>query len=163
MRIHAMAVLALVAVACGAPAKPAEEAMDMPKEDPAPKWETDSPKPAATVAAPAGQRHDQYDKEATEVSLKRASRQVKDNCGFAKDDDGKASGPWGKATLSLVLGHNGHMKSVTIPPPYDGKPVGSCVEKAFDNLSFPPWAGQDTPIDWEVEIDKPDAAGAKKK
>jgi hypothetical protein len=171
-----MAVLALVAVACGAPPKPAEDASETPKEEAAPKWDSDSQTPTTGVPAgtgagagstpakpPPGQRHDQYDKEATEATLKRATRQVKDNCGAAKDDDGKATGPWGKVTLSLVLGPNGHMKSVTVPPPYDGKAVGSCISKAFTNLSFPPWAGQDTPLEWEVEVVKEGAAATPPK
>ena len=98
------------------------------------------------------QRTDEYDKEATEVVIKRAARQVKENCGAAKDDNGKASGPWGKATLQIQLGHNGHSKGVTVPSPFQGKASGNCVEKAFTNLTFPPWAGSDTEVSWEVEL-----------
>ncbi len=100
-------------------------------------------------------RSDQYDKEATEMVLKRAARQVKDNCGAAKDESGKAVGPWGKATIQVQLGHNGRSKGTTIPSPYQGKPTGNCVEKAFTNLTFPPWQGQDAEVDWEVELLEP--------
>jgi hypothetical protein len=129
-----------------------------------PKWEgasvvrdePNAPKKAGggggTVNEAPKQRTDQYDKEATESVLKRAARQVKDNCGAAKDESGKAVGPWGKATLQVILGHNGHSKAVTVPAPYQGKPTGNCVEKAFTNLTFPPWSGADTQIDWEVEL-----------
>jgi hypothetical protein len=170
VRIHAMGLLALLVVACGSPAKPAEDATEMPKEEAAPKWDSETTASAASTSGaasapkpPPGQRHDQYDKEATEVTLKRATRQVRDNCGHAKDDDGKATGPWGKMTITLVLGPNGHMKSVTVPPPYEGKPVGNCIAKAFDNLSFPPWAGQETTLEWEVEVVKPEGAAAPPK
>jgi hypothetical protein len=100
-------------------------------------------------------RTDVYDKEATDVPLKRAARQVKDNCGQAKDDTGKATGPWGKVTIQLMLGHNGHSKEVTVPPPYADKAVGRCIEKAFTNLTFPPWAGADTQVTQEVELVEP--------
>jgi hypothetical protein len=100
-------------------------------------------------------RTDQYDKEATEVVLKRAARQVKENCGHAKDDGGKASGPWGKTNVQLVLGSNGRSKGITVPAPYQGKPTGNCVEKAFANLTYPPWGGQDAQIDWEIELVNP--------
>ena len=111
--------------------------------------------PANTHAPTPARRNDEYDKEATEVSLKRAARQVKQNCGQAKDDTGKAPGPWGKVLVSVVLGHNGHSKSATIPGPYDGKPAGKCAVQAFNNLIFPPWAGADTTVEWEVEIVQP--------
>jgi hypothetical protein len=104
--------------------------------------------------APA-KRTDVYDKEATDIPLKRAARQVKDNCGQAKDDNGKATGPWGKVTIQIMLGHNGHSKEVTVPSPYAEKPVGKCIEKAFTNLTFPPWAGADTQISQEVELVEP--------
>lgn len=109
----------------------------------------------ATVNEKAGRRHDQYDKEGTEVALKRAARQVKENCGQAKDDNGKAVGPWGKVTIQVALGANGHTKGTTVPAPYQGKPVGTCIERSFMNLSFPPWSGADTQVDWEVELVEP--------
>lgn len=154
-------------VACGASKRetvkdPAEE--NKPEDD-TPKWEGASvvkaeptePKRAggATVNEAPRVRTDQYDKEATDRELKRSARQVKDHCGAAKDENGKASGPWGKVTLQIVLGHNGHSKTVTVPAPYQGKPVGNCIEKAFTNLVFPPWGGADTQIDWEVELVQP--------
>ena len=80
---------------------------------------------------------------------------MKDNCGHAKDDSGKAVGPWGKANVKVMLGHNGHSKGVTVPAPFDGKAPGNCISKAFSNLTFPPWAGADTEVDWEVEVVNP--------
>lgn len=160
--------LALALVGCGS--KPAKDPSteSTPKDDDAPKWEGASvvkeepkPKGPASVVEGGKRREDQYDKEATEVVLKRAARQVKDNCGAAKDDNGKASGPWGKATLQLVLGHGGRSKGVTVPAPYQGKPVGNCIEKAFTNLTFPPWGGADTQVDWEVELVQPAGEGKK--
>lgn len=109
----------------------------------------------ATVNEQGARRTDVYDKEATDVPLKRAARQVKDNCGQAKDDNGKATGPWGKVTIQIMLGHNGHSKEVTVPSPYAEKPVGRCIEKAFTNLTFPPWGGADTQISQEVELVEP--------
>jgi hypothetical protein len=110
--------------------------------------------------APA-RRTDQYDKEATDVPLKRAARQVKENCGAAKDENGKATGPWGKVTIQVLLGHNGHSKEVIVPAPYNEKPSGKCIEKAFTNLTFPPWSGADTQVDQEVELVEPGKAPKK--
>ncbi|HEY2518309.1 MAG TPA: hypothetical protein VGI39_45885 [Polyangiaceae bacterium] len=110
---------------------------------------------AATVVSSVAFAGDHYDKEETEVVLNRAARQVKDNCGLAKDEDGKAGGPWGKTNVSITLGHNGHTRTVTIPEPFDGKPSGRCAVKAFSNLTFPPWSGPDETIEWAVEIPHP--------
>ncbi|MDB4937311.1 MAG: hypothetical protein JWP87_4283 [Labilithrix sp.] len=163
----------LALLACGSKPKqvgeyPAENATK--NEEPT-KWEGAAPPPPPEDAKPkassggvneaAARRTDVYDKEATEVVVKRAARQVKENCGAAKDENGKATGPWGKATLQIQLGKNGHSKGVTVPAPYQGKPTGNCVEKAFTNLTFPPWGGADTEITWEVELVNP-AEPAKK-
>jgi hypothetical protein len=175
---------AVALTACGAKPKqvgeyPAENAggEGAPKtNEESPKWEgaAPPPPPLEATAKPAGggtgarsvneaprQRSDQYDKEATEVVIKRAARQVKENCGAAKGDDGKATGPWGKGTITLQLGANGRSKGVTVPAPYQGKPVGNCVEKAFTNLTFPPWGGSDAEVSWEIELVNP-AEPAKK-
>lgn len=103
---------------------------------------------------------DTYDKEATNVVIQRAVRQVNGNCGFAKDENGKAVGPWGKATMTVVLGRNGHSKSATISAPFDGKPSGKCAVQAFSNLTFPPWNGPDASLNVDVELTKP-SVGAK--
>jgi hypothetical protein len=154
-------------VACGGGKKakdPSSETEPSASSDEPPKWEGAAPPQetkttktpgGATVNEPAKQRVDQYDKEETEKVLKRAARQVKDNCGATKDDNGKALGPWGKTTVQIQLGHNGHSKGITVPSPYQGKPVGDCVERAFSGLHFPPWQGSDTTVDWEVEIVQP--------
>jgi len=158
-----------------------EEAKDPSDEKPSvadetPKWDSSSTTTATPSedknrpAKPAGgiapteqrkQRNDQYDKEGTEVALKRAARQVKDNCGQAKDENGKAIGPWGKVTVQVQLGANGHTKGTTVPTPWQGKPVGTCIERSFTNLSFPPWSGADAQVDWEVELVEPGKEGKK--
>jgi hypothetical protein len=97
-----------------------------------------------------------YDKEAVDVQLKRAARQVKGHCGSATDENGAATGPFGQTKASLVLGRNGHVKQVTVPAPYDGKPVGICVIHAFQKIVFPPYgASSDSILDWDVEIVQP--------
>jgi hypothetical protein len=97
-----------------------------------------------------------YDKDAVEVQLKRGARQVKSGCGSATDDEGHATGPWGQTKASIVLGRNGHVKQVTVPAPYDGKPVGVCILHAFQKIQFPPYAGSsDVVVDWDIELVQP--------
>ena len=96
-----------------------------------------------------------YDKESVDVVLARGGRQVKDHCGGTKDADNKLTGPWGKTTVTVQLGHNGHSKGATLKPPFDGTPVGRCINNAFTNLIYPPFAGDDTTVDYDVEVVKP--------
>ena len=152
-----LAPMALVVVAflfaCGA-SKPPETGGD-PKTDEPPK--TDDPATPPPAATPAGTSKNTYDKDGTEVALKRASRAVKDSCGDARDESGAATGPWGKVTIHLVLGRAGRVKEVTVPASHADKPAGRCISNAFSGLVFPPWAGDDTPLDWEVELVQPAA------
>ena len=150
-------------LACGGEKKDVKDATDVPAKEETPKWEGASAAPPEPTKPRTGggvneapkRRSDQYDKEGAEIALKRAARQVKENCGAAKDDSGKAIGPWGKVTVQVQLGHNGHSQGTTVPAPYQGKPVGTCIERAFTNLSFPPWQGADIPVDWDVELLEP--------
>lgn len=179
MRTVTPFLLVALVVACGGKPKQADDPSNESTHQSTPddgtqntKWEGASSKPATTATSTtavssvqegSARRQDQYDKDSTEVVLKRAARQVHDNCGAAKDDSGKATGPWGKTTITVSLGHNGHSKGVTVPSPYQGKTVGSCIEKAFTNLTFPPWGGSDTDVQWEVELVQPTDGSAPKK
>jgi hypothetical protein len=111
--------------------------------------------PEPAPAAPTGSSTP-YQKDAVEVELKRASRQVKANCGSATDDTGTAAGPWGKTTAAVTLGRNGHIKDVSLPAPYGGQPEGDCAVNAFKKIQFPPYASSsDVVLQWDVEFVKP--------
>ncbi len=152
------AALIVTVLACGAP-KPPEGANEVKTDEPPKTDETaapPAPAPAASASGGGGAKSaNTYDKEHTEVVLKRAARSVKDSCGEAKDESGVATGPWGKVTVQVMLGRNGRSKGVTIPASHADKPVGRCMTNAFTNLTFPPWAGEDTQVDWEVELTPP--------
>jgi hypothetical protein len=111
--------------------------------------------PGAGIQERGDRNKNAYDKEATDVVLRRAARQAEANCGFAKDEAGVAAGPWGKLTVKLTLGHNGRLRTVTVPASYDGKPAGKCIEKAYTGLIFPTWEGADLDLDWDLDIAKP--------
>lgn len=97
-----------------------------------------------------------YDKEAVEAQLKRAAKQVRANCGAASDEDGAKTGPWGTTTAKIVLGRNGHVREVTVPAPYSGKPVGDCVVNSFRKIQYPPYnAPSDASVNWDIQIVEP--------
>jgi hypothetical protein len=159
----------VVLAACGGESKPAAsagncpdgtvlrgsdcapEGSDDPAHAPAKKGSSDE----AVEAAPAA-GSSTYDRDAVDAELKRAGRQVKSNCGSATDESGEANGPWGRLTVSVVLGRNGHVKGASVPPPYDGKPVGDCIAHAFEKIQFPPYAGsEDKTVQWDVILVAP--------
>jgi hypothetical protein len=141
------------------PSSPVEK----PDTTPGPATSTPGDATPATPAAPTDSGPHvpatlggaSYDRKTLEVGLKRAARQVKANCGAATDENGAATGPWGKTTVTVKLGHNGHSKGGTVPPPFDGKSTGRCAVQAFANLIYAPFAGADTDVDWPVEVTKP--------
>ncbi len=149
-------------LACGAP-KPAENPSDAKTDEPRGDESPPPPPSHVNAAEPPKRSGNEYDKEATEVTLKRAARQVKEHCGDAKDESGASTGPWGKLTIAVMLGRNGHSKSVTVPSTHADKATGKCIVQAFSNLTFPPWAGQDTEVQWEVELVRPEAPPPPKK
>ncbi|NOU26590.1 MAG: hypothetical protein HOO96_01685 [Polyangiaceae bacterium] len=174
MKAYTLSLLCAAAIACGGGQKPANDATEGSSGessssggdttgssssggDTTGSSSSSSSSSGGTAPKEGGSRsQNTYDKENTDMVLTRAARQVKANCGAAKDDQGKATGPWGKVNIKVTLGHNGHTKAVSVPPPLDEKPAGKCISNAFAILVFPPWAGQDTDVDWEVELVKPE-------
>lgn len=155
LSLAGLAAVAFGVCACGA--KPAEDASKVdegassaPPADTAsepPPLPRKAPPPAPVETGPKTA----YDKDAVEISLKRAARQVFANCGGTRDEQGKATGPWGKVTVTVQLGHNGHSQGATMGAPFSGSPVGKCIFNAFNNMIYPPFAGGDTTVSWEVE------------
>jgi hypothetical protein len=150
---------ALGSVAACGPAKPAESALHEDESPPPTASNAEAATSPAFVAPPPPLPSSgvPYDKDSVEIGLKRAAREVKANCGAATDQNGKATGPWGKGTVTVKLGHNGHSEGATIGAPFDGMPVGKCIAQAFAILIFPPFAGGDTTVDWPIEVVQPAA------
>lgn len=176
--------IGLALAACGGTPKQADDASSQPKTDDeaAPKWDSSSTtatgsssssgssgstgdSSSGSSGASSGSSGSSDTTAATtttagphneaEITMKRAARQVKGNCGGAKDADGKATGPFGKTTVTVVLGHNGHSQSASVDSSLADKPAGKCVVQAFSNLTYAPWAGADATVQWEVELVQP--------
>jgi len=115
-----------------------------------------APSPGASAPQAPSDGKAAYDKDAVEEQLKRAERQIKSNCGSGTDENGKAAGPWGAATATVTLGRNGRVQQVNVSAPYDGKPVGQCVQHAYQKIVFPPYAASgDSTITRDVEVVQP--------
>jgi len=145
----------------GSDCVPPEAAGDTSSDSPAPKKRHKADDDSAASGGGGGDTgggggSGSYDKDEVEAKMRRSAKQIKSNCGAATDDEGKATGPWGTVHATIVLGRNGHVKDVQVPDPYNGKPVGICVQRQLMKLIYAPYAGSaDASIEWDFEVTKP--------
>ncbi len=113
---------------------------------------------ALTVTAPA-LADQSYDEEAVSLVITRATRQAQDNCAKTRNAEGRLAGPWGTATVTLVLNHaSGRVKDVFVDDAFDDTPTGRCIEGAYKLLIVPPWTGKDRTVERVVTLEKPPEA-----
>ena len=110
---------------------------------------------ALTLAAPA-LADQSYDEEAVNLVITRASRQAQENCAKTRNAEGRLAGPWGTATVTIVLNHSsGRVKDVLVDDAFDDTPTGRCIEGAYKLLIVPPWSGKDRAVERLVTLEKP--------
>lgn len=108
-----------------------------------------------TLAAPAV-ADTTYDEEAVNLVITRATRQAQDNCAKTRNAEGRLAGPWGTATVTIVLNHaSGRVKDVLVDDAFDDTPTGRCIEGAYKLLIVPPWSGKDRTVERLVSLEKP--------
>ena len=97
-----------------------------------------------------------YDEEAVNLVITRATRQAQDNCAKTRNAEGRLAGPWGTATVTIVLNHaSGRVKDVLVDDAFDDTPTGRCIEGAYKLLIVPPWSGKDRAVERLVSLEKP--------
>jgi hypothetical protein len=57
-----------------------------------------------------------------------------------------------KASVTLVFANDGHVKSLTVGPPYDENAVGKCVQRALNAVIVPAYEGGEHTLDWEIDL-----------
>src|SRR4051812_11231346 len=57
-----------------------------------------------------------------------------------------------KATASLLFANDGHVKTLTVSPPYDENPVGKCVQRALNAVIVPAYNGSEHTVEWEIDL-----------
>ena len=57
-----------------------------------------------------------------------------------------------KASVSILFANDGHVKSLTISPPYDENPVGKCVQRALNAVIVPAYNGSEHTSEWEIDL-----------
>lgn len=62
-----------------------------------------------------------------------------------------------KASVTLLFANDGHVKTLTVSPPYDENAVGKCVQRALNAVIVPAYNGSEHTVEWEIDL-----TGAKK-
>ena len=57
-----------------------------------------------------------------------------------------------KASVSIVFANDGHVKNLTVSPPYDENPVGKCVQRALNAVIVPAYVGSEHTSEWEIDL-----------
>ena len=104
----------------------------------------------------------QFDKKQTKLELMRATMSAESCPGVVFEQEGKEH-PRGEFKASITFQEDGTVRQVSIPSPFDGKPVGDCVVQAYKHVIIPPYTGGEQIVDWDVNLkDKKPEKGAEK-
>jgi hypothetical protein len=105
-----------------------------------------------------------FDKKQTKLELQRATLSAESCPGVVFEQEGKEH-PRGEFKATVTFQEDGTVRQVTIPSPFDGKPVGDCVIQAYKHVIIPPYVGGEQIVDWDVNLkdQKPDKGGDKAK
>lgn len=57
-----------------------------------------------------------------------------------------------KANVTIVFANDGHVKSLTVAPPYDENPVGKCVQRALNAVIVPAYVGEEHSEEWVIDL-----------
>lgn len=57
-----------------------------------------------------------------------------------------------KATVSILFANDGHVKTLTVSPPYDENPVGKCVQRALNAVIVPAYVGSEHTEEWVIDL-----------
>lgn len=98
-----------------------------------------------------------FDKKQSQLELERAGRSASTCVGVVSEP-----GPEGKATFTLTFANDGHVKTVSVGPPFDGTALGKCALQAMKAVIVPPFRGAPVTMDYDVQLTKAAAAEAKK-
>lgn len=106
----------------------------------------------------------EFDRKQVDLELKRATRSAESCPGVVAEEEKKGEHPRGDTKVSITFQEDGTVRQVAIPSPFDGKPIGDCVIRAYKAVIVPPYTGGEQIVDWDVSLkDQPKATADKKK
>lgn len=57
-----------------------------------------------------------------------------------------------KANVTILFANDGHVKTLTVAPPYDENPVGKCVQRALNAVIVPAYNGSEHTEEWVIDL-----------
>lgn len=57
-----------------------------------------------------------------------------------------------KAEVKILFANDGHVKELTVAPPYDENPVGKCVQRALKAVIVPAYVGSEHTEEWVIDL-----------
>ncbi len=69
-----------------------------------------------------------------------------------KGSKAPARGKDTKANVAITFANDGHVKSLTVSPPYDENPVGKCVQRALNAVIVPAYNGEEHTEQWVIDL-----------
>jgi len=69
-----------------------------------------------------------------------------------KGSKAPAKGKDTKASVTIVFANDGHVKTLTVAPPYDENAVGKCVQRALNAIIVPAFVGPEHSEEWEIDL-----------
>lgn len=111
----------------------------------------------ASDQATDSEKQKEFDKRQAGLELARATRSAESCPGVVAGEEAKSK-PRGEATVTVTFQEDGTVKSVSVPSPFDGTPVGECVLRAYKAVIVPPYTGGEHIEDVKVTLkDQPKA------
>jgi hypothetical protein len=105
----------------------------------------------------------EFDEKQAKMELTRATRSAESCPGVVAEQETKDH-PRGEAHVTITFQEDGSAKTVTIPSPFDGTPIGDCVTRAYKAVIVPPFTGGEHIMDWDLTLkDEPKAGKTAKK
>lgn len=105
----------------------------------------------ASDEATDSEKQKEFDKRQATLELQRATRSAESCPGVVAGEETKAK-PRGEATVTVTFQEDGTVKTVSVPSPFDGTPVGECVLRAYKAVIVPPYTGGDHIEDVKVTL-----------
>jgi hypothetical protein len=110
------------------------------------------PAASAPPAALAGdvradEKKDSFDENQAKIVLNRAANSARTCVNVVGSNQ-----PRGDVTVTVTFSGTGKSTKATIGPPFEGKPFGNCVVRAFVNIVIKPFDGPDVEMKQKVTL-----------
>ncbi len=112
-----------------------------------------APPASLTGDVRADEKKDAFDEGLAKIVLNRAANSARSCVNVVNQNQ-----PRGDVTVTVTFSGVGKSTKATIGPPFEGKPFGNCVIRAFVNVSIKPFEGPDVEMKQKVTLR---AAGGK--